>query len=88
MKNAPCWDSAVRRSTDHVVAARGGEKRVPRVSGAASGRGPLSGIGVGATPVGGAIWGTPQLPEAHPPVPQDEQGEAGQTVCGTILQTS
>ena len=69
---------------DHVAAPRG--KRMPRVSGAASGAGPLSGIGVGDTPAGGATEGTPQLPEAQPPDPQlpvahpPEHGEAGQTV--------
>ena len=73
---------------DHVAAPR--EKRKPRVSGAASGRGPFSGIGVGDTPDDGATCGTPQLPEAQPPVAQSpvEHPPEGHTVCGTILQTS
>ena len=69
--------------SNHVEALR--RKRGVRVMGRVSGAGPFSGIGVGDVPAGGATCGTPQLPEAHPPV---AQGEAGQMVCGTIRQTS
>ena len=81
--NASPWDSSNRDHTDHREALR--RKRGVLVMGRVSGAGPFSGIGVGDVPAGGAACGTPQLPEAHPPV---AQGDVGQMVCGTIRQTS